>query len=375
MAIEDNNDRPYGPINPPSAQNSPVQQDQSPVAGKARLNNRQLGGIFVACCLGALAVIAFNHWVGRAPGKPAKQAAVTGGTVGRPFQNNAGQATTTKSAALPLPAKHGSPFANPFLKSTRESPAMQALNAPIMAYSGAGGASQPAPAQAKVSASPGKPLVRPASALSNALTASTFGTASAHLIAHPNFTIAAGTIIPCTLQTAIDSGLPGFVKCVLPQPVRSMTGSVTLLDKGTQVMGEIQQGLIQGQDRLFILWTRAVTPQNIAVQLSSPAAGALGKAGISGAVNNHFFERFGAAIMLSIIGGSLQAASNAAQNGTGNSYFEYLNSNTSQIANTALQSTINIPPTLTRNQGANVSIFVARDLNFSKVYKLALVNP
>ena len=116
-------------------------------------------------------------------------------------------------------------------------------------------------------------------------------------------------------------------------------------------------------------------PQNVAIQLASPAADPLGRAGVSGAVNNHFLERFGAAIMMTIIGGSMQVAANAAQNSAGNTYLEYMNSSTNQIANTTLQHTIDIPPTLTKHQGENVSIFVARDLNFSKVYKLSVVSP
>ncbi|MGH7121086.1 MAG: TrbI/VirB10 family protein, partial [Acetobacteraceae bacterium] len=46
-----------------------------------------------------------------------------------------------------------------------------------------------------------------------------------------------------------------------------------------------------------------------------------------------------------------------------------------QVANTALEAQINIPPTLKKNQGDSVSIFVARDLNFSDVYKLQTTAP
>ena len=61
-------------------------------------------------------------------------------------------------------------------------------------------------------------------------------------MAHPDLTIPAGNSHPRTLQTAIDSGLPGFVDCVLPQAVRGSTGAVTLLDRGTEVLGDIQAG-------------------------------------------------------------------------------------------------------------------------------------
>jgi type IV secretion system protein VirB10 len=94
-----------------------------------------------------------------------------------------------------------------------------------------------------------------------AMTASGVGAAAkARRMKHPSLTIPAGIIIPCILQTAINSELIGFVDCVLPSEVRSADGTVTLLDKGTQVMGQIRSGLRRGQERLFILWTRARTP-------------------------------------------------------------------------------------------------------------------
>ncbi len=63
----------------------------------------------------------------------------------------------------------------------------------------------------------------------------------ATLLPHPDFTITQGTIIPCILQTAIDTSLPGYVRCLLPQDVRGATNNVVLLDRGTTVIGEIQR--------------------------------------------------------------------------------------------------------------------------------------
>ena len=206
--------------------------------------------------------------------------------------------------------------------------------------------------------------------LSKALKPSDLGApARAKMLPHPDLTIPAGVVMPCTLQTAINSQLMGFVDCVLPAEVRGATGTVTLLDRGTQIFGEIRSGLRQGQDRLFILWVRARTPQNVVVSLSSPAADELGRAGVPGAVDNHFWQRFGAAILFSVIGYGPQIAANAVQHGNGNNYIQFLTPQ-QELANTVLEAQINIPPTLEKNQGDTVSIFVARDLDFSGVYDL-----
>jgi type IV secretion system protein VirB10 len=209
-----------------------------------------------------------------------------------------------------------------------------------------------------------------------AMTASGVGApAKAHRMQHPSLTIPAGIVIPCTLQTAINSELMGFVDCTLPGEVRSADGTVTLMDKGTTVMGQIKSGLRRGQERLFILWVRARTPDNVTVNLASPAADELGRAGVTGYVNNHFARMFWNAALFSLIEYGPQLATSAIQNqnhgqNSVNNYTSFLSPQQS-LANTILQEDLKIPPTLEKNQSDVVSIFVARDLDFSGVYDVA----
>ena len=85
-----------------------------------------------------------------------------------------------------------------------------------------------------------------------------------------NFLILAGTNLPCVLMTALDSTIPGHVSCLTPRDVLSDNGTTILLDKGTRVLGEHRSGMRQGQRRIFVLWTRAVTPDGVVVSLNSP---------------------------------------------------------------------------------------------------------
>lgn len=166
----------------------------------------------------------------------------------------------------------------------------------------------------------------------------------------------------------------GFVDCVMPSEVRSADGTVSLLDKGTTVFGQIRSGLRRGQERLFILWTRARTPDNVTVNLASPAADELGRAGVSGVVNDHFWKMFWTAALYSLIEYGPQMATQAIQNQNHSQVSNYTTflSPQQSLANTVLQDDLHIPPTLEKNQGDAVSIFVARDLDFSGVYALSL---
>jgi type IV secretion system protein VirB10 len=193
---------------------------------------------------------------------------------------------------------------------------------------------------------------------------SAIGLTHASRLPDRNFLITAGTSIPCTLQTAMDTSTPGYVSCLIGSDVYSDNGAVVLMEKGTKVLGEYRSGMRQGQRRLFVLWTRAVTPAGVAIGLASPASDALGRAGFDGNVDSHFWERFGGALLLSIVDDTSAAVASR-----GNQTGETVRV-PSDAAGIALQNSINIPPSLTKPQGAQVAIFAAQDFDFSAVYAL-----
>jgi type IV secretion system protein VirB10 len=198
---------------------------------------------------------------------------------------------------------------------------------------------------------------------------------SASRIKNRSLTLAKGAMIPCVLKTRIDSTVPGMTSCVLPQNIYSDNGKVVLVERGSEITGEYQSELKQGQARLFVLWTRIKTTKGIIIDLDSPGADPLGGAGMPGYVDNHFFERFGGAILLSLISDGIstlaQYAQQSASSGSGNTMvYQSSSSNGQQMATEALKNTINIPPTLYKNQGDRISVFVARDLTFDRVYEI-----
>jgi type IV secretion system protein VirB10 len=197
--------------------------------------------------------------------------------------------------------------------------------------------------------------------------------ARASLIADRNMFITKGTFLDCALETAISSDVPGMTSCRITRDIYSTSGKVLLLERGSRIVGQYQSGLQRGQARIFVLWTRAETPNGVVVNLDSPGTDALGRSGHSGYVDTHFWERFGGAIMLSLIDdvGTWVANESAPSDG-GNNQIQF--GSTTQAAQNsagiALENSINLPPTLVKHQGEHINVFVARDLDFRGVYDL-----
>lgn len=180
-----------------------------------------------------------------------------------------------------------------------------------------------------------------------------------------------GAFIDCTLETAIDSSLPGLATCITATDTFGADGQVVLLERGTKLVGETRGIVQQGTSRVFVLWTEARTPTGVVVPLASPGTDELGRAGLPGAVNRHFFERFGAAMLISIIDGVIQAEVAAHSNGGAVIY----NPSTSEdVMTEVLKGTVNIPPTVVKANGDRIQVLVARDLDFRSVYELRAVS-
>jgi type IV secretion system protein VirB10 len=148
-------------------------------------------------------------------------------------------------------------------------------------------------------------------------------------------------------------------------------GNVVLLERGTKLIGETRGEVQQGAARIFVLWTEARTPTGVVVPLDSPGADELGRAGLPGEVNRHFWERFGAAMLVSVVNGAVQAAAQSSHGGSGN---VIVNPSASQdVLTEILKNTIGIPPTVTKQNGDRIQVFVARDVDFRSVYELQSV--
>ena len=182
--------------------------------------------------------------------------------------------------------------------------------------------------------------------------------AQAVAMSNPKTTVTQGTLIPAILETAIETDVPGYVRAVVSQDVRSFDGRNVLVPRSSRLIGQYQSGLQGGQKRAYVIWTRLIRPDGASVNLASPAIGFDGTTGLAGDVNSHFFKRFGSAMLLSVIGGLSAVASGGTSVILGGGQ---------SAASTALEQDGKISPTVRVRQGEPIRVFTARDLDFSQV--------
>jgi type IV secretion system protein VirB10 len=178
---------------------------------------------------------------------------------------------------------------------------------------------------------------------------------------NPGTTVPKGAVIQAVLETALDSTRAGFARAIVSRDVHSFDGSRVLIPRGSRLIGEYKADVTIGQKRALIQWQRLVRPDGILINLDSPAADPLGRAGVGGKVKTHFFERFAGSILQSTLDLGVQLASQRLSRET---YILALPNATQDLVRNQGDR---IPPTVIVRQGSSVSVFVARDLDFTVV--------
>jgi type IV secretion system protein VirB10 len=196
----------------------------------------------------------------------------------------------------------------------------------------------------------------------------------AKIVANPSNTVLQGTVLQASLETAINTDLPGAIRAIIAEDVHSLDGRRVLIPRGSKVLGKYSDTLSLGQKRVMVIWERILLPDNQTVTINSFGADAIGQSGIAGNVDSHFFERFGSAALISVIGiapavGTAALTNKNDQNSNNNNTATTTNTLASAISQNMSSSLGGVigdylrhPPTIGVHQGANVTIFVDRDL-------------
>lgn len=333
-----------------------------------RLPSAGLSGATIAGLCAVLAVILFlfldanrrRRQVESAAGREAQALIVSPEPLPLP---PAPMAPVRAEIIAPIPTETPPPPA-PLLPPLRQASSVPPLSAPMQADTPPMPMPQPSSAGRVARGDGGSPLIvdiGPGDGLGNASTAASDDQAvRASIIRNRAYLVPQGSMISAVLETPIDSRRPGLVRAIVSRDGRGFDGTQILIPRGSRLIGEAGGEVKSGQKRVLVTWTRLIRPDGVAIRIGSPAADVLGGAGIRGKVNNHFLERFGNAVLQS----ALTIGVNVASRPRGNSVIVGL---PGQIGATGqnLLPNVDSTPTIKVALGAEISVFVARDLDFS----------
>jgi type IV secretion system protein VirB10 len=237
-------------------------------------------------------------------------------------------------------------------------PAVLAPTSPVMPAPAAG---WPAPPMAAAAPAPWSPSGNsgPSAQPAPKPTGSDKDRVRAAQFENPSTTVPKGTVVQAVLESALDSTRAGFARAIVARDVWSFDGSRVVIQRGSRLTGEYKSDVGAGQSRVLIQWQRLMRPDGVMIELDSPSADPLGRAGIKGSVNTHFFARFGGAILQSALQIGEQLATRAA---TKDAYILALPGSMPNVTGFVPDK---IAPTVKVRQGTSVSVFVARDLDFT----------
>ncbi|MHC5307803.1 TraB/TrbI/VirB10 family type IV secretion system protein [Bartonella sp. LJL80] len=179
----------------------------------------------------------------------------------------------------------------------------------------------------------------------------------------PNL-LQAGSVIPAALITGIHSDLPGQITAQVTQNVYdSPTGRILLIPQGTRLIGEYDNRVLFGQERILFVWKSLKFADGGTFPLNrAPGADAAGYSGVSDQVDHHWWAVTKAAA-LSVL---LSIGSELAMDDDDDRLIRALRNGTQDTFNQAGQRIIdrqlNVPTTLKIRNAFPVRVIITQDL-------------
>ena len=196
-----------------------------------------------------------------------------------------------------------------------------------------------------------------------------------HKLTQPTspFLVQAGTVIPGTMITSINSSLPGnIVAQVRDNVYDTVSGQFILIPKGSKLIGQYDSQIAYGQERVLAAFTRIIRPDGSSILLDKlTGTDPQGNSGVAGDVDNHWGKILGAAVVSTV----LSMGAGAVADNSGDSSDNYTSSTQgaingasggiSQTGQALTGKAINVQPTLTVPAGYQFDMIVNKDIILS----------
>jgi len=184
------------------------------------------------------------------------------------------------------------------------------------------------------------------------------------------YEILAGTIIPASLISGLNSDLPGTVIAQVTEDVRdSATGRYILLPRGSRLIGAYDSVVAFGQSRALVVWQRIVMPNGTSVEIDNwPATDTEGYAGLSDQVDYHTWALLKGVALSTLLGVTTQLSVGNNNGDLITALRQSAQDSVNQAGQRITEKNLDVQPTLRVRPGWPLNVIVSRDL-ILQIYK------
>lgn len=178
------------------------------------------------------------------------------------------------------------------------------------------------------------------------------------------WTLSAGTIIPASLVTGLNSDLPGTIIAQVTENVRdSATGRTVLVPQGARLIGSYDSKLAFGQRRALLVWLRIVFPDGSSVRLdNAPATNLAGYAGVRDKVDFHTWRLLQGIALSTLLGVSTELTFGSGEGDLIRAIRESTQQNGARAGEQITQHNLDVQPTLRVRPGWALRAVIHKDL-------------
>ena len=183
-----------------------------------------------------------------------------------------------------------------------------------------------------------------------------------------------GAVIPASLVTEVNSESPGPVIAQVTQAIYdSATGRTLLIPQGARLIGDYRSSTRYGQSRVAIVWSRLIMLDGREIALVEAALDPAGAGGVSGEVDNHWADVFGAAALGTLINVGVATTEEPVAYGNSgivvrdpvdDAVSDGVQRSASNVTNRVVDRSLAIPPTIRVPAGAKLTVIVTRRSSF-----------
>ncbi len=178
------------------------------------------------------------------------------------------------------------------------------------------------------------------------------------------WTLSAGTIIPASLITGLNSDLPGTVFAQVTENVRdTATGRTVLIPQGARLIGSYDSVVAFGQRRALLVWQRIVFPDGASVRLDNmPATDRAGFAGVEDQVDFHTWRLLKGIALSTLLGVGTELSLGSGESDLVRAIRESAQQNAARAGDRITSRNLDVQPTIAVRPGWPVRAIVHKDL-------------